>query len=184
MFPGIVRSLVAKFDYGKCPDTRGIVFVGSTDRCDELFDALASAGFQAWECRFVKYHASMAEQDKVESVNAFLAPNDCPMVMVATTAAGASLDEPRVRFTVHDGIAYGDENLAQETGRAGRDGRPALCVLVAAGGTTTRFLQLQAQANVDPRVRALHTLWPAAKTDSLHVALQTFGFGLKPDVGE
>ena len=184
VYPGVVRSLISKFA-SEDEGTRGIIFVGSLDRCDKLFDALV-ANVPSWECRFVKYHAgdTMTDQEKLKSLAAFHSRSLYPVVMIATTAAGASLDEPWVRFTLHDGIVYGDENLAQETGRAGRDGRPALCILFAAGGTTSRFLQLQAKAGSDPRVRALHTLWPAAKTASLQVALQTFGFGLKPDTGE
>ena len=119
VYPGVVRSLISKFA-SEDEGTRGIIFVGSLDRCDKLFDALV-ANVPSWECRFVKYHAgdTMTDQEKLKSLAAFHSRSLYPVVMIATTAAGASLDEPWVRFTLHDGIVYGDENLAQETGRAG-----------------------------------------------------------------
>lgn len=52
-------------------------------------------------------------------------------LLIGTKAFGMGIDKPNIRYTVHAGFPSSIEAFAQEAGRAGRDGRSAVCVLTA-----------------------------------------------------
>ena len=74
------------------------------------------------------YHAGLSPDVRAANQAAFVASEN--MVMVATVAFGMGIDKPDVRFVAHAGLPKSIEAYYQETGRAGRDGDPALALML------------------------------------------------------
>jgi len=70
------------------------------------------------------YHAGMPEAERTANQDAFATAER--MAMVATIAFGMGIDKPDVRWMIHLGLPKSIEAYYQETGRAGRDGDPAV----------------------------------------------------------
>ncbi len=104
----------------------GIVYCLRRSDVDDLSGDLKSRGV-----RCAGYHAGMDGGDRTRVQRAFL--NEDLDVVVATVAFGMGIDRSDVRFVVHASLPKGVEQYSQETGRAGRDGMPAECVLFYGG---------------------------------------------------
>lgn len=86
-------------------------------------------------------------RERAAAAGRFLA--DRAPLLAATRAFGIGIDKPNIRYTVHYGLPSGEEAFAQESGRAGRDGRAAECWVLASVRDAER-----ARRWLDPRTPA------------------------------
>ena len=113
----------------------GIIYCIRRKDVDSLAEQLAKRG---WNAR--AYHAGMTSEERRAAQDAF-AKEQCDVV-VATVAFGMGIDRSNVRFVLHTAMPKSIEHYQQETGRAGRDGLEAECVLLysAADAMTWRSM--------------------------------------------
>ena len=105
----------------------GIVYARSRSRVDQLTGVLQAEGFNA-----VAYHAGLEAEQRRQALEHFRLGSE--VVVVATIAFGMGIDKPDVRFVAHVDLPKSLEAYYQETGRAGRDGLPAVAWMVHGPG--------------------------------------------------
>ncbi|KAJ7156117.1 DNA helicase [Mycena crocata] len=117
------------------PNKTGVIYRTGRDACEKLAQQLRQKGLSAKH-----YHARMDPADK-EMVQAQWKNGEC-RIIVATIAFGMGIDKADVRFVIHFDLPKNMDGYYQETGRAGRDGRPADCVLYYAYRDYQKILKM------------------------------------------
>jgi ATP-dependent DNA helicase RecQ len=116
----------------------GIVYCSSRREVDALAAWLSASGLPA-----LPYHAGLSDEDRAAHQDAFL--SERVDLIVATVAFGMGIDRSNVRFVVHAGAPRSLEHYQQESGRAGRDGLEAECVLISSASDVVRWKMMLEQ---------------------------------------
>jgi ATP-dependent DNA helicase RecQ len=121
----------------------GIIYCLRRRDVDDLNATLQARGIKS-----LPYHAGMQPEDRKKTQEAF-AQEKCNLI-VATVAFGMGIDRSNIRFILHTAMPKSVEHYQQETGRAGRDGLEAECVLLHSGADAVswkKILEKSAQEN-------------------------------------
>jgi len=120
----LIKQVIDVLDQHK--NEAGIIYCIRRADVDELAAALNGCGHPA-----MPYHAGLTPEQRKATQDAF-ATEKCDLV-VATVAFGMGIDRSNIRFVLHAAMPKSIEHYQQETGRAGRDGLEAECVLLHSG---------------------------------------------------
>lgn len=136
---------------GRHKGESGVIYCIRRADCETLSEALNKLGH-----RTRPYHAGLSDSDRRANQEAFL--KDEIETIVATVAFGMGIDKSNVRYVIHAAAPKSLEAYQQESGRAGRDGLEAECILLYAEQDFMLWRKLMQDQNEDASAASQATL--------------------------
>jgi len=125
----------------------------------------------------------LQEWKQIKSTNQKAFKENKAQLMVATNAFGMGIDKPNIRYIIHYNIPTSLEAFYQEAGRAGRDGKKALCIVIFSG-ELMRWRELNtAGLSVEELVKMMKI--PYNQQDDIYRMLYLHGIswhGIEPEL--
>ncbi|KZT03577.1 ATP-dependent DNA helicase [Laetiporus sulphureus 93-53] len=148
----MVLQEIAQFIKESHARETGIIYAHSRKSCEEIAYKLREEhGLDARH-----FHAKVDSRDKAETLDSW--KTDACQIIVATIAFGMGIDKSDVRFVIHHDLPGDLDGYYQETGRAGRDGQPADCILFYQyRDATIRQQQIRDNKDINETERAHQT---------------------------